>query len=200
MSEDEKKLSPEDKKNAAEAERAEEKASEKRKANKQKLKEIFQNVPKNLDAQNEGDESAKNKMSNRRAARIIAVEMLFAITFTKYSVPQTIDMFESLADEETLRPQISKFTIDLVTQTVDNLETIDETLKRIIKNWKPERLSIIDRTLLRLGAAEVTFFVDIPPKVTINEYIEIAKDYSENDAPGFINGILDRLARNCSKL
>lgn len=147
-----------------------------------------------------GENLPKEKISKRRISRILAMELLFSMSFTKYNLNQAAELFQYLEDDEIPRNQITQFTIDLVAQTLRNIKVIDESLKGIIKNWKPERLSLIDRTLLRLGAAEVIFFQDIPPKVTINEYIEIAKDYSEDDAPGFINGILDRLARNNSKL
>ncbi len=147
-----------------------------------------------------GKGNTKDKLSARRVSRILAMEIFFSLNFTKYSLPLTIEMFGQIEDSETPRPKITQFTVDLVAQTLKNIKAIDEDLKKIIKNWKPERLGIIDRTLLRLGAAEIKYFADIPPKVSINEYIEIAKDYSEDDAPGFINGILDKLARNSEKL
>lgn len=142
----------------------------------------------------------KDKISKRRIARVYAMEILFSECFTKYSLEKSVEVFEYLDDPEMPRLPITQFTVDLVATTLQNLVKIDSELQKIIKNWRPDRLSIVDRTLLRLGAAEVLYFQDIPPKVTINEYIEIAKDYSEDDAPSFINGILDRLARNSSKL
>jgi len=163
-----------------------------KKVGKEQDKIILQN--------NEIPELSQEKRINRRTARIMAMEILFSIYFTKYPLPLSLEMFQHIADEDTPRSPLSAFSIKLVSEALKNLKKIDEELKKIIKNWKPERLSIVDRTLLRLGAAEIFHFSDIPPKVTINEYIEISKYYSEDDAPGFINGILDRIARNAEKL
>jgi N utilization substance protein B len=66
----------------------------------------------------------------------------------------------------------------------------------VITNWRLDRLSLIDKNILRLATSELLHFGDIPPKVTINEYIEIAKVYGDIDSPSFINGILDKIARN----
>ena len=82
----------------------------------------------------------------------------------------------------------------LLDTTIANLDEIDSRLEEVIENWTLDRLSTVDRCTLRLAVGELLFFEDIPPKVTINEYIEIAKEYSDMDAPAFINGILDKIA------
>ena len=70
---------------------------------------------------------------------------------------------------------------------------IDAIISRHTKNWRVGRMSVIDRNLIRLGAYEVLFRHDVPATVAINEAIEIAKRYSTDDAPAFINGILDAI-------
>jgi N utilization substance protein B len=76
----------------------------------------------------------------------------------------------------------------------DNRSRIDELIGQYAKNWRPDRMSVIDRNLLRIGVFEVFFAEDVPSSVAINEAIEIAKRFSTDDSASFINGILDALS------
>ena len=71
-----------------------------------------------------------------------------------------------------------------------------ELIKPKLKNWEPERIAILDMLLMRMGVCEFLFFETIPPKVTINEYIDLAKDYSTQQSGQFINGILDNIHKD----
>lgn len=73
----------------------------------------------------------------------------------------------------------------------DNLEALDMRIVGRVTNWEMNRIALIDKILLRIGICELLFFPDIPPKVSINESIEIAKDFSTAGSAKFINGILD---------
>lgn len=86
-----------------------------------------------------------------------------------------------------------EFAVKLVDSVVAHLKEIDALIRSRVNNWELDRIALIDRLLLRMGIAELMYFPDIPPKVSINEVIEIAKEYSTAKSGKFINGILDAL-------
>lgn len=86
-----------------------------------------------------------------------------------------------------------QFGISLLDQVLSNINSIKKQYQSFIKNWTLDRLVTIDSAILNVAIAEMRYFEDIPPKVTINEYLEIAKDYSTEKSAKFINGILDQL-------
>ncbi len=133
-------------------------------------------------------------MGQRRVARELGLQLLYAIDITALSLQETLENFACL--ELKKKPQPGDFTIHLLEKTLLNLAYIDSLLQKVITNWRLDRLSSIDKNILRLATSELLHFDDIPPKVTINEYIEIAKVYGDIDSPSFINGILDKIARN----
>lgn len=83
--------------------------------------------------------------------------------------------------------------MDLLDQHVDE---IDRTLRRYLDNWSLDRLSRVDRAVLRLGAAELLYCEDIPPKVAIQEAIHLAEAYGGDESPRFVNGVLDALFKS----
>lgn len=86
-----------------------------------------------------------------------------------------------------------------VLDTVDeNLEAIDQALHQALQNWRLDRVSAMDRAVLRLGAAELIYFDDVPPKVSIQEAIRLAEQYGGNESPRFVNGVLDALYRRAA--
>ena len=86
--------------------------------------------------------------------------------------------------------------VRLLLETVDeNLEEIDARLRRALDNWRMERLSAIDRGVLRLATAELLYLEEIPPKVAIQEAVRLAEQYGGPDSPRFVNGVLDALYR-----
>jgi N utilization substance protein B len=85
------------------------------------------------------------------------------------------------------------FTEDLVRGILAHLEPVDTKIRAYAENWKFERIAIVDRCILRLAIYELLFRDDIPPIVSINEALELAKKYSTEDSTRFINGILDRV-------
>ena len=84
--------------------------------------------------------------------------------------------------------------LELLLETLqDNLPTVDRALQSALENWRLERLSVMDRSILRLAATELLFLEDIPPKVSIQEGIHMAEAYGGKDSPRFVNGVLDAL-------
>ena len=90
---------------------------------------------------------------------------------------------------------IREFCEQLVLGTLDRLTLVDELLSEASENWALHRMSVVDRNIMRLATYERLDRPDIPPSVSLNEAIEIAKKYSTPDAAVFINGVLDRVKR-----
>lgn len=88
--------------------------------------------------------------------------------------------------------ELRRFVEDLVLGVRDQLDELDTLLGRCSRNWRLERMSWVDRNLLRLSAYELTRSLDTPPRVILNEAIELARRYSTTESPGFVNGVLDR--------
>lgn len=84
-----------------------------------------------------------------------------------------------------------RFAEKLFYNTLNHQEELDEVIQAHIKNWRIDRLATVDKILLRMALCEFLYFAEIPTKVTINEAIEIAKDFSTTKSGNFINGILD---------
>lgn len=87
------------------------------------------------------------------------------------------------------------FAQRLYTLVVEHREAHEQTLEAKLENWDLARVALIDQLLLRIALVELDFFPDIPPKVSLNEVIELAKRYSSADAAGFINGVLDAIIK-----
>ncbi len=89
-----------------------------------------------------------------------------------------------------------KFAKDLLLSVIEKEEVCDDYIKEKLQNWDPERTAALDMILMRMGICEFLFFETIPPKVTINEYIDLAKDYSTPQSGHFVNGILDSIHKD----
>ncbi len=89
-----------------------------------------------------------------------------------------------------------KFAIDLLNTAIDKKEVAEDLIKPKLKNWDPDRIALLDMIEMRMAVCELLYFETIPPKVTINEYIDIAKEYSTEQSGHFINGILDSVLKS----
>lgn len=141
--------------------------------------------------------SARKQSGRRRQARELALQLLYAMEITGSSVADILAGYTHLSMSG--KVSLNDFTQLLLEKVKEHQEELDQALQKVIANWRLDRLSHIDRNLLRLAVAEIYYFDDIPPKVTINEYIEIAKDFGDDDSPSFVNGIMDRVARESPK-
>jgi N utilization substance protein B len=101
--------------------------------------------------------------------------------------PAQIDFMDLVGEEK------MKFATDLLQTAIDKKTITEEIIVPKLKNWDPERIALIDMILLRLGVCELVYFDTIPTKVSINEYIDLAKDYSTEQSGHFVNGILDSI-------
>lgn len=147
---------------------------------------------------------------NRRQGREIALKMIYSLFDQDQSLQIALDDFwrefrfrdDILGDaleeaDQRVSSEVRSFAEELVQGVYDQLETIDETLNSYSTNWSLERMARVDLALLRMSAYELLYRPDIPVNVVINEAIEIGKRYGTKETPAFINGILDRISRNC---
>jgi N utilization substance protein B len=131
-------------------------------------------------------------MGTRRKARELAVQLLYQVDLAKMDPEETMDLFW---EHFPVDMEVREFCRQLVLGTLDRLAVIDELLSDASDNWSLNRMSVVDRNILRLATYELLDRPDIPPSVSLNEAIEIAKKYSTPDAAVFINGVLDRVKR-----
>lgn len=132
------------------------------------------------------------KKSSRRAAREHALRALYSYEMTHNPIDEIIELLpKKLTDENSL--DFAERLVRLATQDVVALDAMIE-VKAL--NWEFSRIAILDRLILRMAICELRHFEDIPPKVTINEAIEIAKKYSTEKSGIFINGILDSVLKD----
>jgi N utilization substance protein B len=133
----------------------------------------------------------------RRRAREYALQILFQIDFKSQEVSR--NDFEDFWLDKNESEDVRKFTEELVRGTIERLDEIDSRLAKVAENWVLKRMAAVDRNILRFAAFEILYRKDIPPAVTINEAVEIAKKFSSSEAAPFINGILDKLAKEMGK-
>jgi len=130
-------------------------------------------------------------MGPRRKAREYALQMLFQWDITHDAVDQIVaNFFPNHPDES---PAVADFARELLAGTVENVEHIDRLIQQHAEHWRLDRMAIVDRNLLRLATQE--FLYETPKTVVINEAIEIARRYSSQESPQFINGILDSIKK-----
>ncbi len=130
-------------------------------------------------------------MHNRREAREAALKSIYAVEVGKNSPQQATKLIikESLNNDT----ESVKFAEKLLLTTVDHSVTHDQLIDDHIKNWDVGRLAIMDKLIIRMAISELLFFDDVPTKVSINEAIELAKEYSTRKSGNFVNGILDAI-------
>jgi len=131
-------------------------------------------------------------MSNRRRARELALHALYASELSKNPIEQVKeDTIFSEYDNKTTKA----FAEQLFYKAVNHVEELDLMIRQKATNWDFTRIAIIDKLILRMAICEFLYFDDIPPKVSIDEAIEISKKYSTAKSGQFINGILDSVLK-----
>jgi N utilization substance protein B len=136
-------------------------------------------------------------MRKRTLARECALKILYAVEMTKEDPEKCIDNFWN--NQEKAEPQVKAFADDLVRGIYKNKERIDTLITEHATNWELDRMAVIDRNILRFGTYELIFADNVPPKVAINEAIDIAKKYGDKDSGKFVNGILDKINKTEKK-
>ena len=127
--------------------------------------------------------------SKRRIVREKVLQVLYAYEMNKDSLdPLALEILSEITDKAD-----KDFARELISKVISNLANLDNRIVGRVTNWEMSRIALIDKILIRMGICEILFFPDIPPKVSINESIEIAKDFSTAGSGKFINGILDAI-------
>lgn len=135
-------------------------------------------------------------MSKRRKARECALQALYVLDVNEWeSAEPTLSLLESVHRGMPLPPSYSDYAVDLVDGVRRGHVDLDETIGRAAEQWALSRMAVVDRNVLRLGAYELSAHPEIPTGVIINEAVELAKRFGDADSSRFINGVLDRIAR-----
>jgi N utilization substance protein B len=132
-------------------------------------------------------------MGNRRYSRELVIQFLYLTEMNEGEIENQLKTFwENNSCEE---EDVQSFTEDILKDIFDHKEEIDARLEKYSDNWTLSRMAVIDRNLLRMAASELMYSKTVPPKVAIDEAVEIAKKYGTADSPNFINGVLDRILK-----
>ncbi len=130
-------------------------------------------------------------MGSRRKSRELALQMLFQAEINRDQPDWKATFWAVHPAPEDVRA----YSDNLVEGVLENQVEIDSLIEKYALNWKIPRIANVDRNILRIGVFELTHLKDVPPSVVLNEAIEIAKRYSDDQAGGFVNGILDQIAK-----
>jgi N utilization substance protein B len=131
-------------------------------------------------------------VASRRKARILAFQAIYAWDSSGGKAEGILD-FNWLEEDKraSLDDEVATFARLLIAGTLENIDAVDATINSHLQNWSFERLKRVDLAVLRIGAYSLLFQRDIPAQITIDEAIEIAKEYGSEDSYRFINGVLD---------
>ena len=137
-------------------------------------------------------------LSPRRRAREVAFQILYSFDSPQKMVPEESDELlqevEKHFDHFEIIDQARTFARSLVMGVLTQKTMLDETISEFSKNWTIERMSGVDRNLLRMSTLEILQFADIPPSVTIDEALELGKKFGTTETAKFLNGVLDAIA------
>ena len=130
-------------------------------------------------------------MRKRTQARECALIVLYQAEITRRSLESASKVFWT--DRQTIDKRIIDYCERLTSGIEKHVDAIDKKISEYATNWQLKRMAVIDRNVLRIGVYELLFTSDIPPKVTINEAVELAKKFGDLDSSKFVNGILDKI-------
>lgn len=129
-------------------------------------------------------------MGNRRKARELVTQVLFHM---EYNPGDPEKSFELICNNFNAPRSLRLFAKELIKGIWEKKDRIDKIIQKSSKNWKMGRMSMVDRSILRLSVYEMFFLDDIPPKVSIDEAVELGKRFGTEESGAFINGILDNV-------
>lgn len=132
----------------------------------------------------------------RRSAREAVLQALYAIEIGKEIRAKALKdiLAREIRDKET-----KDFITQLFEVSLENRDWCEDQIKSRLNNWEFERVAVLDRLLLVVAISEIFFIDSVPPKVSISEAIQIAKQYSTEDSSAFVNGVLDSIYKSVSK-
>jgi N utilization substance protein B len=130
-------------------------------------------------------------MKARRRARSIALQALYEFDFTQHSTEYTLGC---RLREYPLPEAATSFTFHLVEGVREHVSQLDQVMAELAPEWPVDQIAVVDRNVLRIAIFELLFDSDTPPKVAINEAVELAKMFGSDSSPRFVNGVLGSLA------
>jgi len=128
----------------------------------------------------------------RSEERETVLKLLYACTYNEDPWQEQLTRL----GKQSKRLHVTEFVTEFISLYYLHLEEIDSDISKKLKNWDFKRIAVLDKIVLRMALVEFLFFSDIPPEVTMNEAIELAKKYSTEDSGKFINGLLDSIFRD----
>lgn len=149
-----------------------------------------------MNQQSTNNPTTSSGVLKRRHARRIAMSIVYAQLVSGYKLDEVVSYVKQMREDWNELPE---FTRQLCFSVQENSLKIEELVTIVLENWRMSRIAPVEKALLILGCAEIFFFSDIPPRVTLNEYIELSKSFANENAPAFINGILDKLVHTAQK-
>ena len=139
-------------------------------------------------------------MGARRTGRERALQALYQLEMaTSTTVAEALESAWSASEEPKRDPDAVKFARELVEGVMDHRAEIDRLIEQHSHNWRLDRMGRIDRNVLRLGVFELKYRPDIPKKVSLNEAVELGKNFGTEESSAFVNGLLDRVAAALGK-
>ncbi len=161
----------------------------------------------------DGKFAAEAFLRKRTRSREFALQILYELDIAPSEIGDALEDFwkdrtslelsdpEKMAlEEDKKEPEVRDYTEKLVRGTLKKKVSIDLIIEHYAENWEIDRMACVDRNILRLATYEILHIEEIPMKVAINEAVELAKRYGEQDSSKFVNGILDRIAKTeCKK-
>jgi len=129
-------------------------------------------------------------MRKRTKSREYALQILYQIDLTHADPQQTLQDFWVY---HPVTPDVREFAVQLAQGVLSHSEDIDRLIAAHANNWEIHRMAVVDRNILRLGVYELLHEADVPPKVCLNEAVELAKRFGDEESGRFVNGILDTI-------
>ena len=129
-------------------------------------------------------------MGDRRRARELALQVLFHLEFNPGDPEEA---FELICDNFDAKEPARAFAKHLVLGVCLEAKVLDRLIAKASKNWRMERMAVVDKTILRLATYEMLYMEEIPPKVSLDEAVEIGKKYGAEESGKYVNGVLDNI-------
>ncbi|MFI6361739.1 transcription antitermination factor NusB [Nocardia sp. NPDC050630] len=137
--------------------------------------------------------STFKKLGARHKARRRAVDLLFEAEARDVDAADLLSERAELATQDQAVAPLHAYTHTLVEGVADDLDRVDGTIESYLKDWELSRLPAVDRAILRIAVWELFHANDVPPVVAVDEAVELAKELSTDDSPGFVNGVLGQV-------
>jgi N utilization substance protein B len=138
-------------------------------------------------------------LEDRRLARAAALQMLYQWEIGRLSIEDAVGTFWSVRDGEPLTVEARALAEELARGTAAGAAEADPIIAASADNWRLDRMAVVDRLILRLAVHEFLHVPDTPHKVVINEAVELARLFSTDDGPRFVNGVLDGIRKKLEK-